>query len=155
MPAYQSSLYRHALWIMLIGLISGFFLAFNLVGQIALSPLPGLDIQVPGTPERWRAAHIGSLLNGVMLLALATVLPKFDLTDDVNGKIRLGLILTVWGNAVFYFFAILAPNRGLSLGDNIQGPGNWAGPISYLGGVVAAIALIAVVIVMLRGLKDK
>ncbi|MBV1886237.1 MAG: hypothetical protein KUG61_04070 [Parvibaculaceae bacterium] len=153
MANYQISLYKHGLIVMLIGLISGFFLAFSLLGEIGLSPIPfAIEMEIFGSPARWKAAHLGNMMNGMVLILFATALPNFKLSDSLTSKITLGLLITAWGNFAFYMFALIAPNRGLSFEGNRLGEFNWAGPFSYVGGVLAAVALISISVALIRAL---
>lgn len=153
MPNYQISLYKHGLIVMLIGMICGFFLAFSLLGEIGLSPIPFvIEMEIFGSAARWKAAHLGNLMNGLILVVFATALPNFKLSDSLTKKITWGLLITAWGNFAFYMFALVAPNRGLSFEGNRLGEFNWAGPFSYVGGVLAAVALISIAVALIRAL---
>ena len=147
----QTSVARHGLAVMLVGLIGGFAWAFALLGEVKLSPIPfTLFDEFPGDPARWRVVHTGCILNGIMAMVMASVLGFFSTTPEQNRLVRLGILLAIWGNTVFYICSVFAPNRSLSIGDNALGAGNIAGTIGYLVAMVAAIGLILVVVTLLR-----
>ncbi len=147
----RTTIIRQALWVMMIGLIGGFGWAFALLGEVRLSPIPVTFFEsFPGDQARWRGVHLGCLLNGILALVLAANLRWFELSASAAKAIQLGVIITLWGNTAFYIFAVFAQNRGLSLGGNVQGPGSVFGALSYLGGMIAAFALIYVIVRLLR-----
>ncbi|MEO9601259.1 hypothetical protein [Parasphingorhabdus sp.] len=151
---FQRIMFLNGLTICLIGLIGGFLLIFSILGGISLSPVPlVLDYQIPGTPAAWKAVHVGNIMNGLMAIIFALALPKLTLTRAAKKFVAYGTILTIWGNACFYVFGVFAPNRGLSLGDNSLGEGNWAGVLAFTPAFIGALVLIAVVIVMIKGIS--
>ncbi|MBI1262332.1 MAG: hypothetical protein GC184_11465 [Rhizobiales bacterium] len=154
MPAnYQRLMLKNGLAIVLLGLIGGFFLIFSMLGMISLSPLPfNIDYQIPGNASQWRAVHVGNLMNGLMAIIFALALSHLTLTEGAKKFVCYGTIAAIWGNAAFYVFGVFAPNHGITLGDNVLGEGNWAGVLAFSPAFVGAFILIAVVIVMFRGL---
>jgi hypothetical protein len=148
----QRNMAFHGLAVMLVGLIGGFAWAFSLTG-IDLGPITGgPPISIPGDPGRWRAVHTGCVLNGIMALLFAVILPLFSLSAAARRRSIWAVRLTVWGNAVFYLTAVAAPNRALTLGSNQLGPGNIWGAIGFVAAMIAAIALIALTLGLLRAL---
>ncbi|MFN2099986.1 hypothetical protein [Altererythrobacter sp. MF3-039] len=149
--SYAITIARHGFMVMLVGMIGGFAFAFALIDEVKLWPIPSaLADSFPGNPDRWRAVHVGCLLNGIMAVAFAAVADRFAPTTRQAAWIKWGTVTTVWGNASFYIFALMAPNRGLSMDGNALGAGNLAGVISFTSGMVAAFALFAVIIIFLR-----
>ncbi len=147
----QRTLIRHGSMVMLLGMFSGIAYAFGLVGGFTLSPFPGvLADGFPGRTEGWRAAHVGNILNGVMIVALSSALPRLALTAERERLVTRALVVTVWGNACFYGFAIFAPNHGLSLGTNRLGEANLAGALAYIPAMVAAAAVIVALVTIVR-----
>ena len=140
----------HAMLVLFIGLVAGLFLTFSLLGAVALWPLPGVDWQVPGSTRGWQAAHVGGILNGVMIAALALLAKNLPLTPRALTWCGWGLIYTGWGNTVFYWAGNLASNRGLSAGDTLFGAGDWIGALSYFGGASAMFATFVAVIILAR-----
>ncbi len=153
---YQALMIKNGLVVCLLGLIGGFGLLFSVLGVISLSPVPiMIDYQIPGTPAQWRAVHVGNIMNGLMAILFALLMVKLELTNKARKFICYGTIATVWGNAAFYIFGILAPNRGLSLSDNPVGEGNWAGVVAFGPAFIFAFVLMIIVIVMLRGVVGR
>lgn len=151
--SHQRLLVQHGLIIMLLGLIGGFMLLFAALGQISLSPLPLVfDYVIPGDAAQWRAVHVGNIMNGLMAIIFALLIPMLTLSAKTTRLISIGLVCTIWGNALFYIFGILTPNRGLSLGDNPVGEASWAAPIAFLPAFIVAFVLMVIVVVMLRNL---
>jgi hypothetical protein len=150
----QRRIIQNGLGVILVGLIGGFFLGWNVIGFISFPPLPiQIDYPVPGTTAAWRAVHTGNVMNGVMALGLAAIFPWFDLSKRMANTISWMIAGIVWGNSVFYIAAVFAPNRGLSMGDNAAGAGSIAGIIAYVPAIAAAYALIFVVLLLLFRLK--
>ena len=127
----------HAMIVLLIGLAAGVMLIFSLLGAVSLWPFPAWEVVVPGTVRGWQAAHVGGILNGVMIAGLAVLMQYLDLSGRRSFWVGWGLIITGWGNTVFYWAGNLAANRGLSVGDTPFGEGDLAGTISFFGGGIA------------------
>ncbi len=124
----------HGLLILCLGLLAGFPLATSL-------------LEGTGHPERWRAAHTGNSTNGLMLLAAAWCVSRLALSPGALRFVAWGMILTVWGNFVFYLGAALgAPGRGLSFGPNRFGGGDLLSQVTFLaplpGAIIAPLALL-------------
>lgn len=147
----QLILIRHGAAVMLLGMVAGFAYAFSLLGEISLSPIPvTLADSFPGRAEGWRAAHVGNILNGVMIVALASAFPRIGLEAAREAFVTRALLVTVWGNALFYGFGVFAPNHGLSLGGNQLGDGNLAGALAYVPAMVAAVAIVLALVSIVR-----
>ena len=130
----QRHMIGHAMLILCLGLLAGFPLATSLLDGT-------------GHPERCRAAHTGNITNGLMLLGAAWCVSRLALSPGALRFVGWGLILTVWGNFIFYLGAALgASGRGLSFGPNRFGGGDLLSQITFLGplpgAVIAPIALL-------------
>lgn len=144
-------LMRHGLVAMLIALLGGFGLAFSMLGAIAISPLPALSVPaLPGTPGGWRMLHTGMLMNGLMAIVLSLCLRTLSLSARRASQIYWGTLIAVWGNFVFYLMGMLAPNHGLGFEGNRLGEASLPGVLAYLGGLVAALALVSALFLLLR-----
>src|SRR5262245_57595370 len=93
----QSLMIANAGLVLLVGMVAGLPFAFHLIGKVELWPVPfSLDVQIPGTERGWRAAHIGNIMNGTMLLAVAAVFERLTLSAGARKAVAWGLIATVW-----------------------------------------------------------
>ncbi len=140
--------------VLCIGLLAGMMLIFSLLGAVTLWPLPVWDVTVPGSVRGWQAAHVGGILNGVMIAGVALLMQKLDLAGRRVLWVGWGMIVTGWGNTIFYWAGNFAPNRGLSMTSTPFGEGNFAGALAFLGGGLAmAFTIIAVVILALAAFE--
>ena len=57
----------NAMAVLLIGLLSGVMLIFSLLDAVTLWPFPEWKVTIPGSTRGWQAAHVGGILNGVMI----------------------------------------------------------------------------------------
>lgn len=147
----QALMIGHASLVVAVGLLSGFGLMFKLLGEVAIWPLPAFfDWRLPGTVRGWQAAHVGGILNGVMIIAMAVALPLVPVGPRARPWVVWGLIFTGWANTVFYLFGNLAPNRGLSGGDNALGEGSVAGLIAYVPAAIATVVTLTAVCLLAR-----
>ena len=69
----------HAMTVLFIGLIAGIFLIFSLLDAVTLWPLPAWEVRIPGSTRGWQAAHVGGILNGVMIAVGALLMTKLQL----------------------------------------------------------------------------
>jgi hypothetical protein len=145
---WNERLIYHAVIGMTVGLVAGVLYIFALTNGFIIAGAIGLEFQLPGRVEAWRAAHVGSLMNGLLVLAFAFVISRLSMSAAERSLVGKAALITIYGNIAFYVFAILAPNRGLSAGGNLHGPGNLMGFLSFTGGVVAMIAVFVAVYVM-------
>ena len=148
----QNSLQRtvagHGVLMIFFTLAFGVGLWMNLVGGFEIVPGHILHFQLPGTPEAWARAHSGPALNGVMLIAVAFVLPGLSYSPRTTRLLAWTVVADGWANVGFYFFSIFSPNRGLSFGPNRFGSGDIFSALAlapaYLFGALAMIALLLI-----------
>ena len=144
---FTNRIIGHAMLVLLIGLLSGFGLVFSLMDAIALWPIPAIDIAIPGSTRGWQAAHVGGILNGVMMAGVALLVTRFQLTGKRLLWVGWGMLITGWGNTLFYFAGNFSQNRGLSMSDTPFGPADIWGALSFIGGGGAmAFTIIAALI---------
>ncbi len=141
--------------VLLIGLIAGIMLVFSLLGVVTLWPLPVWEVTVPGSTRGWQAAHVGGILNGVMIAGVALLMPFLQLRGKSAWWVAWGMIITGWGNTVFYWAGNLAKNRGLSAVDTPFGPGDFAGILAFFGGGIAMTFTILAVLILAKSAFDK
>jgi hypothetical protein len=157
-PEQQRLFYRvqlHAILVTTVGLIAGVMLVFSLLGSVTLWPLPTLAGEIPGSTRGWQAAHVGGVMNGIMLVAFGLLLPKLALSPARYTFAARGLVLVGWGNTVFYWAGNLAANRGLSMDDTPYGAADLAGALAFLGGGVAMIALFVLMFIFAQALQGR
>jgi len=144
-------LLKNGLAAMLVALVGGFALTFFMIGGLSLPPTSiVLPLHLPGTLQGWRAVHTGTMLNGVMAVAIALAMPRLILSEFQARLVAYGTITAIWGNTCFYVMSQFAPNHGLTLQGNTLGPASLAGTLAFLPAFAGAITLIAALITLLR-----
>jgi hypothetical protein len=129
LSTYFHRVVLHAIIVLSIGLIAGLMLTFSLLDAVNLWPLPVWEVSIPGSDRGWATAHVGGILNGILLIALINLATKLELSLG-----SWSLIITGWANTIFYWAGNLAPNRGLSVDDTIYGSADIWGAIAFLSG---------------------
>jgi hypothetical protein len=141
----QLKMAGHGILMIFCTLLFGVGLWMNLLGGFEIVPGYLLAFNVPGTPAGWARAHSGPALNGMMVIAVAFVLPRLDFVEATARRLGLIIVLDGWANIGFYFFGNFTPNRGLSFGDNRFGASDIFSALAlgpaYLFGALAMIAL--------------
>lgn len=141
----QRKMAGHGILMIFCTLLFGVALWMNLVGGFEIVPTYIIHFNVPGTPEGWAKAHVGPALNGMMVIAVAFVLPMLSFADKTASRLGYIIVLDGWANVAFYFFSNFTANRGLTFGDNHFGEANIFSTLAlggaYLFGVLALIAL--------------
>ena len=141
----QRKMAGHGILMIFSTLLFGVGLWMHLVGGFEIVPGYIVHFNVPGTPEGWAKAHTGPALNGMMVIAVAFVIPMLDFADKTAKRLGYIIVLDGWANVSFYFFGNFTPNRGLSFGDNKYGEADIFSTLAlggaYLFGVLALIAL--------------
>lgn len=140
----------NGLVVLLIGLIAGVMLIFSLLDAIALWPLPAWEVKVPGSTRGWQAAHVGGILNGVMVSGSALLMAKLELSGRRALWTGWGMIVTGWANTLFYWAGNFSANRGLSVGATPFGEGDLAGALAFLGGGAGMVFTFVAVILLAR-----
>lgn len=150
----QYKMSGHGVLMIFCTLLFGVLYWMNLVGGFEIVPGYMVHFDIPGTPEGWKRAHTGPAMNGIMVIAVAFVLPTLNFSEKMAKILGYIVILEGWGNVVFYFFGNFTPNRGLSFGDNKFGSGDIFSALAlapaYLFG---ALALVALFIIGVRALQ--
>lgn len=142
---------KNGLAAMLVALLGGFMLTFEMLGGLSFSPLPlFIQMDLPGSVAGWKAVHLGMLMNGMMAIVLGLALRTLKVDAAAERRVAWGVLIAVWGNFCFYLFSMFGHNHGLSLGDNRLGPGNWAGALAFLPALIGAVTLIYALVVMWR-----
>ncbi|WP_027855272.1 styrene-oxide isomerase StyC [Marinobacterium litorale] len=145
---FQKVMAGHGILMIFSTLLFGVGLWMNLVGGFELIPGYILEFHVPGTPEGWAKAHSGPALNGMMVIAVAFVLPHLNFDEKKEKLLGWIVIADGWANVGFYFFSNFTENRGLTFGANKFGEGDvfsfLALAPAYLFGVLALWALLVI-----------
>jgi len=141
----QRRMSGHGILMIFSTLLFGVLFWMNLVGGFEIIPGYIIHFQIPGTAEGWQRAHTGPALNGMMVIAVAFVLPMLEFTEKMANRLAFIIVADGWSNVGFYFFSNFSPNRGLSFGANRFGEGDIFSALAlgpaYLFGVLALGAL--------------
>ncbi|MEC8427120.1 MAG: hypothetical protein VXZ35_01745 [Pseudomonadota bacterium] len=134
----------------IVGLFSGVALTYSAVAEVSLWPLYTTDWQMPGDAALWRAAHSGSLMNGIMCIALTQALNLVNADGKSAAHICNALILMVWGNIIFYIARIWGTTRGLALKSEQYGEGNLFDAVALFPALVAMLTALYAVIKLIQ-----
>jgi hypothetical protein len=140
----------HGMLVLMIGLVSGIALIFSLLDAVTLWPLPVWDVSIPGSTRGWQAAHVGGILNGVMIAGAGVLMTKLSLTGKRAVWVGWGMIITGWANTVFYWAGNFSQNRGLSVTATPFGDGDIWGALAFLGGGAGMVFTFIAVAIMAR-----
>ncbi len=144
--ALRKAMIGHGALLIFAGMLFGVGLWMFLLGGFEIVPGYILNFQLPGTPDGWRFAHIGPVMNGLMVIAIAFGVTSLDLPAKTAKLIGWTIILDGWSNTCFYFFSNFSPNRGLAFSTSRLGSANIFSYLAlapaYVFGVLAMIALI-------------
>ncbi len=143
MERYQALLFAHGATVLLIALICGVVLIFSMLEGIILWPFLDIPQDIPGSVRGWRAAHVGGLTNGLLLIGMGVVLTKIPMKLGVVRFVFWSFILTAWGNTIFYLAGNFSDNRGISIQSNSYGESSIAGVVAYVGGGSAMLLTIS------------
>jgi len=146
----QHKVIGHGMVVLLIGLVAGVMLTFSILGSVALWPFPTWEVAIPGSTRGWVSAHVGGILNGVMMGGLALLMGKLELAGSRASWVGWGLIVVGWSNTLFYWAANFSANRGLSPAATSIGEGGVWAALAYGGGVVGMVAAFIAVVILAR-----
>ena len=83
----QSILVAHGGLVFLLGMAAGFPFAFEILGRLELWPIPGsVQMDMPGDVRGWRMAHLEGVLNGLLMIGVASG-GEMSQDDDVQARI--------------------------------------------------------------------
>ncbi|WP_420467467.1 styrene-oxide isomerase StyC [Panacagrimonas sp.] len=155
MKTQQRRMVAHGAIIILIALASGFGLVMSLIGGFEIFPGTILQFDIPGDPRAWARAHVGGILNGLLVIAGALVTLAMALPQPIASRLHWMLVGTGYANTVFYWGALFAPSRALTFGDNRLGETNLAGILGFAPALVFAfVTMIAMVILIRHGFSE-
>ena len=145
----QRRLVGHGLIVILMAMFAGFVLGFSLVGGLETSPGNIEPLAIPGTTAGWARMHVGCVTNGLMLIALAFVLPRIGFAVRTQGLLSWTLVAIAWVNTLFYLFGNLSPNRGLTVGANQFGESSALGLLAMVPAAVGSFAIVVVLLMLI------
>ena len=142
----------HGCAVLVVALLAGLMLTFSMAGGYIVWPVLDIPADIVGSVRGWKAAHVGGLTNGLMLLVFAVLLAKVPMVDRTRNIACWCFIATGWGNTLFYWAGNLAANRGVSFHGNSYGESSIAGKVAFLsGGSVMLLTILGSVLVMMAG----
>lgn len=151
---YQTLLFAHGALVLGIGLICGIVLIFSMLKGFVLWPILDIPYELPGSVRGWKAAHIGGICNGLLLIAIGVVLAKIPMSSGSSKFVFWSFIATAWGNTVFYWAGNFAANRGISAQSNAYGESDLSGVIAFVaGGSVMLFTIIATLLIALAAFR--
>jgi hypothetical protein len=139
---YQRLMIGHGLLVILVAMLAGFMLMFDLIGGIEVWPGTIIPLSIYGTSDGWVRAHSGGTMNGLLVVVMALVLPKLALGPRVQAWTAWGFIYIAWSFTVFYWLGNAAGNRGLTLGDSQLGESDWVGVLAFLPGLPSVFLVV-------------
>tara|TARA_R110000850_G_scaffold277049_1_gene421727 strand:- start:6834 stop:7316 length:483 start_codon:yes stop_codon:yes gene_type:complete len=135
--------------VMLVGMFAGIGLLMSLLGGIELIPGYIIEFEIFGDPASWVRTHIGGMMNGMLIMLVATFMGGIGINGAAANRMFWMLVGTGWANTIFYWAAFFAPNRALSFADNRLGESNLAAILGLAPALLfAVISIIAIFIVM-------
>lgn len=151
---YGLTLVVNACAVLIVSLVAGIMLTFAMAGGFIVWPLLDVPADIIGSVRGWKAAHVGGLTNGIMMLVFAVMIAKVPMTNKSRQIACWCFVATGWGNTLFYWAGNLAANRGVSFHANGYGESSLAGKIAFAsGGSVMLLTILGATIVMLAGWK--
>ena len=144
----QKRLIGHAALMLLVAMLAGVGLLMSAIGGLELWPGHILEIGVPGNTAGWVRPHVGGILNALLVMVVALLLPGLGFASAPARRIGLFMIGTGWANTLFYWAAMWAPNRALTFGDNRLGSSNLASVIGLAPALLfVVLSMIAVAMI--------
>lgn len=145
----------HGAIVIFIALICGFGLATTLVGGFEFIPGTITPVDLFGTPEAWARAHVGGLLNGLLVIGVALAANALVVTERSGKHLFWMIVGTGYANTIFYWGALFAPNRALTFADNVHGPSNLASIIGLLPALIFAVITMIAMVILARNAFSK
>jgi hypothetical protein len=144
----QRKMVGHGALMLLVAMLAGVGLLLSVVGGLEWWPGHILLVEVPSTPTGWVRTHVGGILNAMLVMLVALLLPGLGFADVPARRIARFMVGTGWANTLFYWAAMVAPNRALTFGDNRLGSSNLAAWIGLAPALLfVLLSLVAVVLI--------
>lgn len=144
----QKKMLGHAFLVMFVALWAGLGLTASLLGGFEFVPGFISEFPVPGDTRAWARAHAGGLLNALLVIAVAWVIPGLGFADKLAARLGWMLIGTAWANTLFYWGALFAPNRAISFADNRWGESNLIAIVALAPAFIFAFVMLYVTFVI-------
>lgn len=152
MQVQQKRMVGHGAIVMFIGMLAGFGLLVSLIGGMELIPGSIIEFGIPGAADAWVRAHIGGMMNGLFIMLVAVLVAVMALPEKLGRQLFWMLVGTGYANTVFYWAALMAPNRALTFADNRFGESNLWSIIGLVPALVFAIVSMVAVALLIRGI---
>ena len=136
--------------VMLVGMSAGIGLLIALLGGLEIIPGSIIQFGIPGSADAWVRAHIGGMMNGMLIFIVAILLSPLGFAEAAAGRMYWMLVGTGWANTLFYWAALFAPNRALSVADNRFGESNIASIIGLVPALLFAIISIVAIFLLMK-----
>lgn len=146
----QRRMVGHGALILLIGMLAGVGLLVSLLGGVEVWPGTLLSFHLPGATDAWVRTHLGGMLNGILIMVVAAVLPMVGFDVPGGQRVSWMLVGTGWANTLFYWAALLSPNRALTFGDNRFGASNLAAVLGLAPALLFTLVSIVAVATLAR-----
>ena len=151
MDRYQRLMIANGLLVILVAMLAGFMLMFNLLGGMEVWPGTIVEFPVYGTEAGWVRAHSGGAMNGLLVVVVALALLKLELGPKAMAWTAWGFIYIAWSFTVFYWVGNASSNRALSIGDNPLGQSDGLSAIGFLPGVPSVVLVVVLLAIGARG----
>ena len=151
MERHQRLMICHGMLVILVAMLAGFMLMFNLIGGIEVWPGVIIDIPMYGSEAGWVRAHSGGVSNGLLVLAVGLALPQLNLGATARAWTAWGFIYIAWSFTAFYWFGNASSNRGLSIGASALGEPDTIGLIAFLPGVPSVFLVVVLLFIGAKG----
>lgn len=136
--------------VILVGMLAGLGLLMSLLGGLELIPGRITSFSVPGNTDAWVRAHVGGILNGMLVMLAAIAMAGVGVVDAAARRLYWMLVGSAWAFTLFYWAALFAPNRALSFADNRFGESNLASIVGLLPALVFTVIDIVAVFMLMR-----
>ena len=150
MEQLQKTMIGHGLLVILVAMLAGFMLMFQLIGGLEYWPGQILPLHIYGTSAGWVRAHSGGTMNGLLVIVIALALPHLNLSERLQKWTAYGFLYVAWSFTLFYWLGNAAGNRGLTLGDSQLGKTDTLSVLAFLPGLPSVI-----IVVVLLGIGAK
>lgn len=146
----QRRMVGHGALILLVAMVAGVGLLVSVVGGVEFWPGRILPIEMPSNQAGWVRTHVGGILNALLVMVVALLLPGLGFKEPAARRIALFIVATGWANTLFYWAAMWAPNRALTFGDNRLGGASWIGIVGLTPALLAVLISIVAVAAIVR-----